>query len=78
MIHEVLPMMVNLIFRLEQIKVGLDLDGKPLHTVTRVAAKAALVLARKYMLLMKECEAYEISIGESHSSIYFPSVLIPL
>lgn len=37
----------------------------PLHEVTVLAARAALVVAEKYVSLARECDIYEISVGMS-------------
>lgn len=39
-------------------------NKQPLHEVTVLAARAALVVAEKYYRLALECDVYEISLGE--------------
>lgn len=42
----------------------------PLHYVTVLAGKAALVVTEKYQMLSANCELYDISIGKPSRSVY--------
>ncbi|KAG8903891.1 hypothetical protein FRC01_008939, partial [Tulasnella sp. 417] len=59
LIHEVLPLMESLIQRLKDVEAQ---QHAPLHEVTVLAARAALVVAEKYFSLARECDIYEISL----------------
>lgn len=61
MLHETLPELLEMKAELESV----CNDSVEMSPITRVAARAALLVHEKYSRIMEESEMYYISIGES-------------